>query len=359
MIKSVYIHIPFCKSICTYCDFCKMYYNKLWIKDYLNALEYEIDTYYKGEVLDTIYIGGGTPSCLDIDELEHLLKIIEKIKTSKNLEYTIEVNPEDIEIDKIELLNKYGVNRISIGIESINENILKIMNRKNNTIKEKINLVKKYIKNINVDLIYGFKEETLDILNKDLDFLLSLDITHISTYSLILEEHTVLYNKKYKNIDEDTDLLFYNTIRKKLKENNFNQYEISNFSKKGYESRHNLTYWNNQEYYGFGLGASGYIDNIRYTNTKNITKYNKLQLSREHEELSLRDKKIYHIILGLRLLKGVNKKEYKKIYNSTIEEDFKIDHLLKKKYLINEDNYIKINPKYLYQENQILLEFMD
>ena len=199
MISSVYIHIPFCSNICTYCNFCKFYYNEKMVFDYLNSLEKEIQKRYKGEVLKTLYIGGGTPSSLKIDELEKLFRIIKKFNLSENCEFTVEVNPENIDLEKLLLMKKYKVNRISMGVESTNARNLEYLGRCHDftLVKEKINLIKEVgISNINVDLIYGLKNQTLKDLEIDLDNLLSLDVKHISTYSLMIEPHTILKIKK-------------------------------------------------------------------------------------------------------------------------------------------------------------------
>ena len=187
--KSVYVHIPFCKTICSYCDFCKMYYNEKFVNDYLDALDKEISGNYKGEVVNTLYVGGGTPNSLNKDELNKLFKILDRINLSDDYEFTIECNIELIEESILKLFKENKVNRISIGIESIDENNLKYLNRNydKELVLEKINLVKKYFSNINVDLIYALKDETIDVLNKDIDFILDLDVEHISTYSLIIE----------------------------------------------------------------------------------------------------------------------------------------------------------------------------
>ena len=245
---SIYIHIPFCSNICSYCDFAKFYYNSDWVDNYLSSLEKEIKLNYKGEVVDTIYIGGGTPTVLNLNQLEKLLKIT-NLFNKKNIEFTVETNV-DLSLEKIKLLKKYGVNRISIGVQTVNPKYLKFLNR-NHTKEEVINLInllKEYNFNINVDLIYAIPGETLEELNEDLDFILSLDVNHISTYSLIIEPHTKLYIDNVSNIDEDLDYEMYKLINKKL--NKYHHYEISNFAKKNYESKHNLVYWNNLNYYG-------------------------------------------------------------------------------------------------------------
>lgn len=353
--KSVYIHIPFCSNICSYCDFPKIYYHKKWINDYLEALNREIELRYKGELIETIYIGGGTPSSLEIEELEKLFSIIKKIK-SNYLEFTIECNLDNLTKEKIDLFKRNNINRISIGIESFDKKNLKFLNRNLNNL-ELIPYIKKIgIDNINVDLIYALPTESKKTLINDIDKLLELDVPHISTYSLIIEPHTMIYNKKIENIDDFLDLEMYNIICSKLKA--YNHYEISNFSKKGYESKHNLTYWNNEHYYGFGMGASGYIDNIRYTNTKSINEYIKGNYILEEEKLDIKETMENEMILGLRKLEGVNISNFKKKYNKEIKEVFKIDKLIEEGKLLIENDYIKINSKYLYVSNEILINFI-
>ena len=353
--KSVYIHIPFCSNICSYCDFPKIYYHKKWINDYLEALNREIELRYKGELIETIYIGGGTPSSLEIEELEKLFSIIKKIK-SNYLEFTIECNLDNLTKEKIDLFKRNNINRISIGIESFDKKNLKFLNRNLNNL-ELIPYMKKIgIDNINVDLIYALPTESKKTLINDIDKLLELDVPHISTYSLIIEPHTMIYNKKIENIDDFLDLEMYNIICSKLKA--YNHYEISNFSKKGYESKHNLTYWNNEHYYGFGMGASGYIDNIRYTNTKSINEYIKGNYILEEEKLDIKETMENEMILGLRKLEGVNISNFKKRYKKEIKEVFKIDKLIEEGKLLIENDYIKINSKYLYVSNEILINFI-
>ena len=356
MVKSAYIHIPFCKKICSYCDFCKFIYNKSWISNYLESLENEININYKKEVLDTIYIGGGTPSSLDINELNRLFEIVSILKKSDNYEFTIEFNVEDITEKKLLLCKKYGVNRISIGVESFLKNELDFLGRNNDNTIDKIKLAKKYFDNINIDLIYALPNQTLEDLEKNLDILLELDVSHISCYSLIIEEHTLLNNMKIKNIDEDLDFEMYMLINKKL--NKYNHYEISNYAKEGYESKHNLTYWNNEEYYGFGASASSYLGNIRRTNSKNILNYMNKIYKYEEEVLTKKDKISLELILGFRKIKGINIKEFKKKYNEEIIDQYNIKDLLDEGKLEIKDDYIFISNKYIYVENEILINFI-
>ena len=298
---SIYIHIPFCNSICTYCDFCKIFYNKKYINDYLNNLEQEIKVRYKSEIVNTIFIGGGTPSSLDDEELIRLMNIIEIFKLNDNYEFTVECNIESITENKLKIMKKYGVNRISIGVESFDNSIIKLLGR-NHTKKDvynKMKIVKRYFSNINIDLIYAAYDD-INILKSDIDCFLKLDIPHISTYSLIIEDNTMLKINGMKNIDEDIDYEMYKYIEDTLEKNNYIHYEISNYAKNGYQSKHNLVYWNNEEYYGFGLSSTSYINNERITNTKNLRKY----LNGEYLDTSVyEDKDIRmenEIMLGLR-----------------------------------------------------------
>lgn len=355
MTKAVYIHIPFCENICSYCDFCKLHKNEKWITDYLEELYKEIKQNYKGETIKTLYIGGGTPSSLNIKQLEKLFEILKIFNLDKNPEITLEANIEDLTKEKLEFL-KIKINRLSIGVQTFNEELLKILDRKPVNI-ENIKLAKKYFKNINADLMYNFNEETKDILKEDIETLLKLEIPHISTYSLILEPHTKLYIKNYQIKNEDTKNEEY--INKILKENNYNHYEISNYAKEGYESKHNLTYWNNEPYYGFGLGASGYINNERYENTKNITKYLKGNYKETKHILDQNETMQNEFILGFRKTKGINKQQFKQKYNIDIKDLEIVKKLLNKKQIIEDKNQIYINPKYLYYSNEILINFID
>lgn len=359
--KSCYIHIPFCNTICTYCDFCKVFYNKVWVDNYLKELEKEIKFNYKGEILDTLYIGGGTPTCLNLKQLEQLLKILTMINLSDNYEYTIEANVETLSSEKIKLLKKFGINRISIGVQSIVDKNIEFLGRKHNKklVKEKIKELKDNdFNNINIDLIYALPVENMEDLKEDLDFFLSLDIPHISTYSLIIEPNTILYVNNINNIDEELDLKMYEYICHTLKKNGYIHYEVSNFSKQGYESKHNLTYWDNLEYYGFGLGASGYVNDIRYDNTRNIKEYLSGDYIKESVKIDTNVKIENEFILGLRKMVGINKKKFYDKYRFDITEIKEVKKLLKENKLLENKDNIFINPKYIYTSNQILIEFL-
>lgn len=361
MIKSCYIHIPFCDNICSYCDFCKMYYKEDLVDKYLTSLEQEIESIYKGEELETIYIGGGTPSCLNIEQLERLFKIINKLNKSEKIEYTIEGNFSSTTKEKLELYKKFGINRLSLGIESIDKNNLKLLDRciTKEEVINKIKLIRDLgFNNINVDLIYAIPDETLDILRKDISFILSLNVEHISTYSLIIEKNTKLAINNVNNINDELDLEMYNEITNTLKNNNYIHYEISNFSKIGYESKHNNCYWLNNNYYGFGLGASSYIDNKRITNTRSISKYLNNNYIYEKEELNIDDTIEYEIILGLRLIKGINLKLFKEKYHKDLINIYNYKKLINNKLLILKDNYLSIPEDKIYISNEIIVKLL-
>ena len=272
---SVYIHIPFCSNICSYCDFSKMYYNKNYVDKYLDELEKEIKSRYKKEIVKTLYIGGGTPSSLDLEQLERLFQKISIFNLDKNCEFTIEANVENLDLDKIDLLKNNNVNRISLGVQTFDNDNLIYLNRKHTKedVFNTINLLKENnINNINIDLIYGIDND-IDKVKTDIKYFLKLNIPHISCYSLIIEENTLLKYNNTNYIDEDTEYEMYKYIEKTLEENGYKHYEISNYAKEGYESKHNLGYWDNEYYYGFGLSSVSFIDNYRINNTKNLTKY--------------------------------------------------------------------------------------
>ncbi len=362
-VRSCYIHIPFCNKICSYCDFCKIFYNEEIVDKYLDELEIEINDSYQGEVLDTIYIGGGTPSSLNNKQLNKLFSIINKLNKSKDIEFTIECNFDSIDYSKLDLFKSYGINRISFGLESIGKNNLEILDRDidKNKVIDIINYCNKIgINNINVDLMYAIKNESIDDLIRDLEFIKSLNITHVSTYSLILEEHTKLYIEGYKYIDEEIDRKMYDLICDYLSD--FDHYEISNFSKNStYRSKHNMCYWKNLEYYGFGLGSSGYEGNIRYSKTRSITKYlnHDYMMDNSLEFLKTKDKINYEIILNLRTSDGINLESFKDKYSNDLDYYYKYDNLVDEGLLKLEDNRLFIPNDLWYISNSVIVKLLE
>lgn len=355
--RSVYIHIPFCSSICSYCDFCKFIYNDEWASKYLDFLNNEINEYYEDETVKSIYIGGGTPSSLSECNLNKLFEIVSHIKLKEYGEFTFECNINDINESMLKILKSNGVNRLSIGIESFNKNNLRFLNRKHNKkeIFESIKLAKSLgFENISVDLIYALPIESMLTLKNDVSNILKLKVEHISTYSLIIEDHTVLKNKKIEPIDEDLDYKMYKYICKVLKKKGYNHYEVSNFGLNGYESVHNLTYWDNNEYYGFGLGAHGYINNMRYENTRNFDKYLNSEYRLNELLVSVQEEMENELILGLRKLSGVSISEFKRRFDKNIFDVFKLNDAIEKGLLIEDGDHIYIKENKIYIMNEIL-----
>ena len=342
--KSLYIHIPFCESICDYCDFTKLQYFHSFGEKYLLSLAKEMKERVKNKELKTIYIGGGTPTSLSDEQFEKLLKMVEPY-SKKVEEYTIEANPESLTLSKIKLMKRYGVNRVSIGVESTDDKILKSINRKHTflDVKNAVSLLKENdINNINLDLIIGLPNVSFSMLENDINNVLLLKPNHISCYSLTVHEHTVFYINKIEEPNEDFAYQAYKFINEILEKNGYSHYEVSNWAKPGKESKHNLTYWNNERYYGIGVGASGYIDNIRYKNTTNFNSYISFVNEKEEEIVDLEDEKQYELMLRLRTKYGLDLIDYKNrfgvdLYNAHKNE---IDRYILDGYLKIEDNRI-------------------
>ena len=360
-IKSLYIHIPFCNKICDYCDFTKLQYFRNFASDYLKALEKELASYHIGE-LKTIYVGGGTPTALEDDLFLELLEII--YPYSKEVEeYTFEANPESLTLNKIKLLKKYGVNRVSIGVQTTDDEILKLVNRDHSfsqVVTAVNNLKKADIDNINIDLILGLPHSSEKILKQDIRNILSLDVKHISCYGLTVHEHTALYNNGYQEPVGDLLRKYYDIVEERLTNNGFIHYEVSNWAKPGYESKHNYTYWKNEQYFGVGLGASGYIGEIRYKNTINLTKYLDGKWVDEEEHVSERDKYVYHVMLNLRTIMGLDLDYLKKEFDIDMLKDKKleIDAFTKEGYLELIDHRLVATYQGMMILDQIILRFI-
>lgn len=359
--EAVYIHIPFCKHICSYCDFPKVIHIEPFVDDYLESLQREIENNYEGERIKTIYIGGGSPSCLTKKERIKLFRILEIFNRTPECEYTIELNPSDIDEDLLDDIVNGGVNRVSIGVESFDQENLRILERELDfeDIKAKIELIRKRgINNINLDLMYAIPGEKLNTLKQDLKRLIKLNPTHISTYSLILEKNTKLNNNSVEYISEDLDYKMYKTICKTLEKCGYKHYEVSNFAKENFESKHNINYWNNEEYYGFGLGASGYKANFRYTNNKNLHEYIEGKHKKESLLMSYKDQMDNEIMLGLRKLEGINVNKFYDKYGENIQNIYPIEELLSSKELVYKNGYLSIPEDKIYVMNEILIKLI-
>lgn len=356
MKKSVYIHIPFCRQICAYCDFCKKIAKNQNIYDYLKCLENEISIYIEKRItIDSLYFGGGTPSILNSEQLKILNNIIERFFIlNPNCEVTFECNIEDITTELISTLKKYNINRLSIGCQSLNDDILKNMRRihLSEQIYKAIKILENF-ENVSLDFMFDFPNETIDDIEKILNFIHqnSETIKHISFYSLILEKNTIMDSMNHI-VDEEVSQKKYKMICEYLKKIGYVQYEISNFSKIGFESYHNKVYWDAKNYYGFGLGASGYLDNIRYTNTSSMNKYKHKCLNNEKpiyltEQLTDKQKLEELIILNLRTINGMKYTDFKKL-NLKIVNGLEIV-----------EEHVRIKQEYLYISNEIIVNLLE
>lgn len=360
--SSLYVHVPFCQHICSYCDFAKVYYNESWVNQYLEVLRIEIKEKKITEDFDTIYIGGGTPSSLSFYQLEELLKILKPF-THHIKEYSIEVNPESMNEDKLKLMKDYGINRISIGVQTFNDELLKYIDRYHDSqmVCHLISLAKQIgIDDINIDLIYGLPHQTLNDVKEDIDKIANLDISHVSIYSLILEDNTKLKNQNYQPLDDEEDSLWYDFINHELKKKGFHHYEVSNYYKKK-PSLHNLVYWQYKDYEGIGLGAHSLKNHKRYENTRSLTKYLKGDYLSEVVELNKDDELFEMIMMGLRLLKGIDILEVNHKFHISFEHKYHhvIEKYQKLQMLELENHYLRPNEKGMKFLNSILIDFME
>ena len=363
MVKSIYVHIPFCNKICAYCDFTKFLAHHKYVEPYVDTLVKHIKSYPEFQA-KTIYLGGGTPSSLPLPLLNKVLEALSPF-TKDIQEYTIETNVENINQELINLLVKYGVNRISIGVQTFNNIHLKTLNRNHtyNEIIEKINLLKSNnFNNISIDLIYGLPNQTIKEFREDLEIACSLPIKHLSLYSLMIEEHTLLFLQNYQERDEDFLDECYTLACSYLKKQGFTRYEVSNFALSSeYESKHNLVYWNDQEYVSFGVGASGYEGNTRYTYTKSLQNYIKNYNDREEELIDIYNHKEEYIMLHLRTRYGISFLDYKHVFNEDFLSKFNkpITYLKENGYIEINDDILKVKEDKIYILNSIIIKFIE
>jgi oxygen-independent coproporphyrinogen-3 oxidase len=322
MIKAAYLHIPFCEHICHYCDFNKVFLKGQPVDEYIQALEKEIQmtlNQYPASQFETIFVGGGTPTSLSEQQLYNFCQSIHKhLPMSENVEFTFEANPGDLTMGKLQILREAGVNRISLGVQTFNEELLKKIGRVHRAedVFQSVDNAKKVgFKNISIDLIFSLPTQTIDDFKESLIEAFSLDIQHYSAYSLIIEPKTVFYNLlqkgKLPTPGEDTEAAMYELLMEEMDKHGFDQYEISNFAKPGFESKHNLTYWNNDYYYGFGAGAHSYVNGWRRSNTGPLNKYigqiqkGELPIFHEHQVTRVEQME-EEMFLGLRKTDGVS-----------------------------------------------------
>lgn len=370
----IYIHIPFCIRKCYYCDFVS-YTDKFEMQEkYVNKLIEEIEynkQLLKERKITTIYIGGGTPSSINSEYITQILeKIYDITHYDKDTEITIEVNPGTINEKKLHDYKKCGINRLSIGLQSCNDNLLKDIGRihRFEDFLNTYNLARKVgFENINIDLMLGLPNQTIKELKSSLEKVVQLNPEHISVYSLIVEENTPISNMINEGIfklpEEEQERMEYKYTKNYLELNEYNHYEISNFSKKGLESKHNLNCWKQEEYIGFGVAAHSYVNKTRYSNTSDIDKYLKENINnikQIHEIQNTDDMKKEYMLLGLRKIEGVKISKFKEKFTENPIYLFKdeLSKLVEQELIEIDLDNIKLTEKGLDLANLVWEEFV-
>lgn len=366
--KAAYVHIPFCSHICYYCDFAKVLMTGQPVEAYIDELLKEYDSYGISS-LQTLYIGGGTPSVLPADQLEKLLTHLTKNLDLEELEeFTVEANPSDLTDEVLTVLAQSPVNRISLGVQSFDDKLLKKIGR-THTEAQVYSSIERLraagFENITIDLIYGLPNQTMEMVERDVQKFLALDLPHVALYSLILEDHTVFMNRQRRGRlrlpSDDRNADMYEYIIETLTAKGYSHYEVSNFGKIGYESKHNMTYWDNAEYYGVGAGASGYLEGIRYKNHGPVHHYLREENKRVNEEVLTRKQRIEEeMFLGLRKKNGVSIERFHKKFGQTLEEVYGtiIEELAFQKMLFEADGRIQMTEKGFELGNEVFERFL-
>ncbi|MFR7353338.1 radical SAM family heme chaperone HemW [Anaerococcus obesiensis] len=369
----IYIHIPFCKKKCFYCDFTAFPNLESWIKPYFENLKKEIILYQKNMnvEVDSIYIGGGTPTYVDYHYIEEIIYLLNKFDLSNLKEFTIEANPNSLTLEKLKAYKSMGINRISLGVQSFDDEVLKKVGRDHNkeiVLKDIENIKKAGFNNLSLDMILNLPGGNFDSIKKDLEIIKKINPEHISYYSLILEKGSYFYSLYKKNklelMDDDLERDIFSYIEKYLKNIGLARYEISNFSKKGYESYHNKKYWSEGGYIGFGLGAAGFLSNVRYNNVKNFVKYEKLIKEGKfpiefREFISKEEREKEYIIFNLRESQGINLKEFEnKFGHSLLKKYGKIIEKFYKEGFFEIDQNIKFTHKGFDLSNEFYIEII-
>lgn len=369
---SLYIHIPFCKQKCFYCDFPSYASLDHLKEDYVEALCKEIEEKVFGYKIKSIFIGGGTPSYLEISQIYKLLETINNLNLSKDMEFTMECNPGALEKEKLETMLKGGVNRISMGLQAIQNSILKDIGRIHSfkQFEENFKLAREVgFKNINVDLMFGLPNQYIEEWKESLEVIAKLNPEHISAYSLIIEKGTPFHNlwKKNKLIlpSEDEEREMYSITKSILNQYGFNQYEISNYSKEGYECYHNKVYWKCKEYLGVGSASSSFINGKRIKNIENVKIYiekikNGDDIIQEIIENSKEDNMEEFIFMGLRMTEGINLNEFKERFKVDINSIYKevIDKNINRNLLMSDGEKLKLTEKGIELSNIVMSEFL-
>lgn len=377
MVKSVYFHIPFCEQICYYCDFNKVFLKNQPVEEYLRAMAIEMNNTvqrFGDHRMKTFYVGGGTPTSLSLEQLEQFLTSIhDTFQLEDHYEFTFEANPSNVDSDKLKLLKEYGVNRLSIGVQTFDDALLKKIGRDHT--REHIFSIIHHARqvgfdNISIDLMYRLPEQTITMFEQSIQEALSLQIDHISAYGLQVEPQTVFYNHmrqgKLVLPSEDDEVTMFEMLIDTLRKHGFQHYEISNFAKLGKESKHNLTYWNNDDYYGIGAGAHSYVQGVRRRNAGPIQHYiNCIEEKQfpylEEIDVTEKEKMEEELFLGLRKRQGVSKQRFYKKFQCSLDEIYGdvIAELEKKALLEVEDDFIRLTDQGVFLGNEVFQAFLD
>ncbi len=364
----LYIHIPFCYKKCSYCDFVSFGGRQEFLPPYLHALKEEAKQ-FKGEKIDTVFIGGGTPSLMDTNQISDLCAFLhQNFNIKSDAEFTMEANPQSLTLDKIIAAKDGGVNRFSVGAQSLSDSVLNDLGR-SHTLKQfedaVENIKKADVKNFNLDLIFALPNQTLEMWLKTLKKAVNYGSTHISCYSLIVDENTPLgasYNRGEISLpDEETERLMYKAIKETLEKNGIYQYEVSNYAKKGYECKHNIKYWQAEEYIGLGCAAHSYFNGARYNNTVVLEDYiNHKDIIQNKEILTKNDMQEEFIFLGLRMNRGIDLGKYKKRFNCDFisEHNNQIQKLKKLNLIDFNERYLFLTEKGMDILDSVALEFI-
>lgn len=360
--EAVYVHVPFCRSICGYCDFKRQLYKEDLADKWLKQIGSDL-----GKVTchaKSLYLGGGTPSALNESQLEIFLNELDHLVPLNNGEYTTEANPENLSLNKIKLFKQHGVNRVSLGVQSFHDQILKTLERVHHpdqVIKVITELRKEGINNISIDLMYSLPGQTLEDWQEDLREAVSLKVQHISLYSLTIEKDSRFGKEKKEPLDNDTEFSMYKYAIEYLNSCGYDQYEISNFALPGYESKHNLAYWHYEDFVGVGLGAAGKKGHTRYTFVGSLDDYVNGKVKEEIVNLSASDIHFEVIMMGLRLNEGIRRKDLLERFgfDPVKEYPLAIKKNLDLGYLTYDDEFLKVSTKGRYLLNEVLEDFLE
>lgn len=360
--ESLYIHVPFCRTICAYCDFARQAYREKTADAWLDALERELSMRKIDPHIRTVYIGGGTPTSLNASQLDRLLKTVQPY-THDAVEYTCEVNPETLDEKKASILHEYGINRISLGLQDIHEDMLRLLRRfhTKEDVRSALSLLRNYgINNISLDLMYSLPDQTMEMLEESLAFALSLDADHLSLYSLTIEENSIFGKKGYEHLDDETEADMYMYLIARLTGAGYEHYEISNFARKGKQSLHNRNYWLYRDFIGVSCGASGKCGDFRYDNTRSLQEYLADPLKRECIPLRGEDRMFESLMMNLRLKEGIELSYFEELHGRSFPEEYneKVKELSERGLLEVHEGHIRCTERGFYILNDILEEFL-